>query len=268
MSAREDALQDIVNLEAFPLDSPDLAARCAGQLAATGVVTLPGFLLPETIRSLVAEAEACADQAFYTASTHNVYLTRPDTSLPPDHVFNRQVVSTKGCICTDQVPAGSALHRLYNAPAFRAFVASVVGEDELHEYADSLSSINVHYAPAGKELNWHFDNSEFAITLLLQRPEAGGAFEYVKDLRDAEKGEMNFAGVQDLLDGRTSPEVLTIEPGTLVLFRGRNSIHRVTPTIGPTKRILVVLAYNSRPGIALSESARRTFYGRLGEVAA
>ena len=44
----------------------------------------------------------------------------------------------------------------------------------------------------GKELNWHFDNSEFAITLLLQAPEAGGVFEYVRDLRDAEAGDMNL----------------------------------------------------------------------------
>ena len=144
--------------------------------------------------------------------------------------------------------------------------AQIVGEDGLFPYADSLSSINVHYAPEGKELNWHFDNSEFAITLLLQSPQGGGAFEYVKDLRDADAGEMNFEGVADLLDGRTSPDVLDIAPGTLVLFRGRNSIHRVTPTVGDTKRILVVLAYNSEPGIALSESARQTFYGRLGEL--
>ncbi|MCP3704490.1 MAG: 2OG-Fe(II) oxygenase, partial [Alteromonas sp.] len=46
--------------------------------------------------------------------------------------------------------------------------------------------------------------------------------------------------------------------------RGRNSIHRVTPTEGDRIRMLVVLAYNTKPGIALSDSARMTFYGRLG----
>ena len=40
-------------------------------------------------------------------------------------------------------------------------------------------------------------------------------------------------------------------------------MHRVTPTEGHTTRMLVVLAYNSEPGVALSESARMTFYGRL-----
>jgi hypothetical protein len=54
-----------------------------------------------------------------------------------------------------------------------------------------------------------------------------------------------------------------MKEGTLVLFRGLNSLHRVTPTIGNRTRILVVLAYNNKAGISLSESARMTFFGRL-----
>mgnify|MGYP001825383856 CR=1 FL=1 len=59
------------------------------------------------------------------------------------------------------------------------------------------------------------------------------------------------------------PQVLEMEPGTLVFFRGRNSIHRVTPNESDTTRMLAVLAYNTEPGVELSESARMTFYGRL-----
>ena len=53
------------------------------------------------------------------------------------------------------------------------------------------------------------------------------------------------------------------EAGTLVFFRGRNSMHRVAPNEGERTRMLAVLAYNSEPGVSLSESARMTFYGRL-----
>ena len=98
---------------------------------------------------------------------------------------------------------------------------------------------------------------------MLQAPDAGGAFEYVKDLRNADQGDMNFEGVDAVLNGDAPVDILPFEPGTLVLFRGRNSIHRVTPTIGDTTRYLVVLAYNSQPGISLSENARQTFYGRV-----
>ena len=157
----------------------------------------------------------------------------------------------------------SSLANAAPAPQFHAFLCAVLDEAALYPYADPLSSINIHYAPEGKELGWHFDNSEFAITLLLQKPSGGGAYEYIKDLRDAERAEMNFDGVQAALDGESEPVRLDIEPGTLVLFRGRNALHRVTPTQGDITRYLVVLAYNGEPGVALSESARQTFYGRV-----
>ncbi|MGB1356646.1 MAG: 2OG-Fe(II) oxygenase, partial [Candidatus Puniceispirillaceae bacterium] len=79
-----------------------------------------------------------------------------------------------------------------------------------------------------------------------------------------DSGDLNFAGVEAVLDDDRKAALLEVNAGTLVLFRGRNSMHRVTPTIGGRTRILVVLAYNTKPGIALSEAARMTFYGRLG----
>ena len=147
--------------------------------------------------------------------------------------------------------------------AFRAFLGNVLGETELYAYADPLSSINVHYASDGQELGWHFDNSSFAITLMIQKPDAGGEFEYVRDVRDADAGEMNFIASANVLDGETDTRKLSMEPGTLVMFRGRNSMHRVTPVIGDRTRILVVFAYNTQPDVSLSESARLTFFGRV-----
>ena len=98
---------------------------------------------------------------------------------------------------------------------------------------------------------------------MIQIPESGGAFEYVKDARDADNGEMNYEFCGEILDGEVPTKTLVMDPGTLVLFRGRNSMHRVTPVKGSQTRMLAVLAYNAEPGISLSESARMTFYGRL-----
>ena len=257
------SLETIIDLQRHPLSDAAFRRASKQALDTDGVLALTEFLRPSALTALVTEAERNEDQAFFAKSTHNVYLTPPNEALPLDHIFNRQVVSTKGCICDDQVETNSPLRQLYDAAAFQQFLCAVLGEAALHPYADPLSSINIHYAPAGKELGWHFDNSEFAITLLLQKPSGGGAYEYIKDLRDAEKGEMNFSGVEAALDGRMVPVGLDIEPGTLVLFRGRNALHRVTPTQGDITRYLVVLAYNSEPGVELSESARQTFYGRV-----
>lgn len=103
-----------------------------------------------------------------------------------------------------------------------------------------------------------------AITLLIAKPKGGGEFEYVRDVRDADAGEMGFELAEKIVDGKIPAKSISPEAGTLVLFRGRNSIHRVIPTVGDKTRMLSVLAYNNAPDVALSESARMTFYGRLG----
>lgn len=257
-------IANIVDMARHQITDPVFADACRETLEATGVLVLSDFISPDALVAMRAEGDAGIDKAYFCTQNHSVYLTPPDPTFADDHPANRQVVSSKGCICDDQIGAHSPLRVLYDAPEFRAFIASVTGQTALHNYADPLSSINLHYAHRGQELGWHFDNSSFAITLLIQKPDAGSRFEYVTGLRDADAGEMNYDGVAALLEGRTQPEVLSMEPGTLVLFRGRNAIHRVSPNESDRTRMLAVLAYNGEAGVALSESARMTFYGRLG----
>ncbi len=254
---------EIVDFKQFPLGDPSFRQSCKSQLDADGVLALKGFLNPQALNELVEEASHLSEQAFFRPDTHNVYLMPPSDDYPENHPRNRLVSSSKGCVCDDEVPAHSKLRALYESELFKAFLCEVLGERALHPYADTLSSINVHYARETEELGWHFDNSSFAITLMLQAPDKGGAFEYVPALRDADGGEMNYDGVAKVLDGEIKPIQLSMPAGTLVLFRGRNAIHRVAPVEGDKTRILVVLAYNAKPGVSLSESARMTFYGRL-----
>lgn len=252
-------LSDIVDLKQFPLDSDDFRKECKNTLDQSGALVMRHFLTPTAVESVQNDGEQNQHLAYYTVSDHNIYISNDDPSFSPDHPRNRKVSSSKGCITTDQIPADSALRVLYDAPEFRSFLCAVLGETELHEYADPLSSINLHYATEGQELGWHFDNSSFAITLMIQNPKGGGQFEYVKDVRDADQGDMSYELSGKVLDGAVPTKSLAMDAGALVLFRGRNSMHRVTPTVGDRTRMLVVLAYNTEPGISLSESARMTF---------
>ncbi|MFK7997399.1 MAG: hypothetical protein AB8B87_24950 [Granulosicoccus sp.] len=256
-------MNSFINLANHPIDQTAFREACKLALDEDGVLVLPGFLTPETVAGVAREGVECQQLAYYTVSDHNAYLKTPDPAYTEDHPRNRLVSSSKGCITTDQIPPSSPLHKLYDCKSFKAFLCAVLDEDSLHEYADPLSSINLHYAAQGQELGWHFDNSSFAITLLIQKPEAGAAFEYVRDVRNADSGDMNYERCGKVLDGDVPVKTLSMDTGTLVLFRGRNSLHRVTPTQGNITRMLVVLAYNTKPNIALSESARMTFYGRL-----
>ena len=167
-------LNRYIDMDAQAINTRGYRDACKAQLRREGVLKLDGFVHTETLQQLITEADDAQGGAFYTVAKHNVYLTKPNSDLPQDHIFNRQLSTSKGCICTDQVPENSPLMTIYNSAEFRSFIAAVVGEDALYPYADPLSSVNVHYANEGQELNWHFDNSEFAITLLLQSPKAGG----------------------------------------------------------------------------------------------
>jgi hypothetical protein len=211
---------------------------------------------------VVAESLALQGEAFYANSTHNVYLTPQDPQFSDDHAFNRQVASSKGLIADDQIPTDSPLRDVYENARFREFLCALLGVEAVYPYADRFSSINVHYAPRGRELGWHFDNSSFAVTTLLQEPESGGVFEYVPDVRDSDDGDMAFDRVAAVLNNAEHISQLNFDPGDLVLFRGRNALHRVTPTKGSVTRVLAVFAYNDEPDIGLSTSALETFYGR------
>lgn len=249
-----------IDSERHPIAEAAFADRCRRRLDAEGVLVLPGFFAPAAVRLVVAESASRENEAFYANSTHNVYLTPPDPDLPADHPFNRQVASSKGLLADDQVPATSPLREVYRDAGFRSFLCNVLSVAELHPYADDLSSINVHFASAGQELGWHFDNSSFAVTMLLRAPESGGVFEFVRDVRDT--GGMEFDRVAAVLDGHERVQQLDIAAGDLVMFRGRDALHRVTPTAGSVTRMLVVFAFNAEPGVTLSDSALTTFYGR------
>ena len=245
-----------------PITEIGYIAQCRETLDRDGALVLDGFAAAATINEIVAQSAGRESEAFYANSTHNVYLTPMDDAFDVDHPRNRQVASTKGLIADDEIPADSPLRDIYDDPSLRSFLGGVFGIDEIHQYADDLSSINVHFAAEGMELGWHFDNSSFAVTMLLQAPEGGARFEHVPSVRDADAGDMAFDRVGGVLDGDEPVHKLDFEPGDLVLFRGRNAMHRVTPTEGDTTRILVVFAYNDRPGVSLSASAATTFYGR------
>lgn len=245
-----------------PITDDGYVARCRERLAHDGALVLRGFARASTIERIVAESAPREPDAFYAGTTHNVYLTPSDPALPDDHPYNRQVESSKGLIADDEIPTDSPLREMYDDASFRMFLCGVLGIDAIHPYADDLSSINVHFAAEGMELGWHFDNSSFAVTMLLQAAEGGAHFEHVPAVRDADAGDMAFDRVGTILAGGEPVQTLDFEPGDLVLFRGRNAIHRVTPTTGNTTRLLVVFAYNDQPGVMLSPSARATFYGR------
>ncbi len=134
-------------------------------------------------------------------------------------------------------------------------------KDALYPMRDALARVNVMAYRDGEALNWHFDRSEFTTTLLLQAPDEGGDFVYRTDLRN--DSDPNYDGVARLLRGE-DPEVksLKLSAGTLNVFRGKNTAHKVSTVRGSRERIIAVFSYFDRPGVVFSREDQIGFYGR------
>jgi hypothetical protein len=203
-----------------------------------------------------------ATNSFEHTREHNIYFKPSIEGLPSDHPALRKLKTTNHTICTDQL-AGTLVRKIYEFAPLADFLAAVMNKSALHIMADPLAGANVMEYRDGEALNWHFDRSEFTTTLLLQRPDRGGEFEYRTDLRG--DSDPNYDGVARLLLG-ADPEArrLALSAGTLNVFRGRNTAHRVTAIEGPRERIIAVLSYFERPGVNFTPDERLGFYGRAG----
>jgi hypothetical protein len=105
-------------------------------------------------------------------------------------------------------------------------------------------------------------DNEFTVTLMLQSAESGGEFEVAPKIRsDADPA---YGEVQKVLDGDHS-RVIRVDraPGSLVIFHGRNSLHRVSPVRGARTRLVAVMCYEPAPEIAGSQEVNDPVRRRL-----
>ena len=260
-------MHDIFDLDRYPLDrmgSPEraaLVADCRAQLDEIGMFNLEGLVTGAGIdRALTELVPLIGRHAFTHKRHHNIYFLPEIAGLEADHPALTTFETINHTVCADQMP-GSVVCRVYEWPPLAQFLADVMEKSVLHIMADPLARANVMAYRAGDALNWHFDRSEFTTTLLLQAPEAGGAFQYRRNLRT--ESDPNYDGVAALVRGQ-DPDVVTVPlaAGTLNIFRGKNTAHRVTPVEGKRDRVIAVLSYYERPGVVFSEAERVGFYGR------
>ena len=162
-------LKQIIDLQSHPIGESKFQRQCREKLNSDGAIVLEKFITDQALDSIRQEGEEMKDLAYYTAQKHNIYISDVDPEYCAEHIRNKLVVSSKGCLTDDQIGSHSVLRILYDSVDFRSYLKSVLGESELHPYADDCSSINLHYASEGQELGWHFDNSSFATTLLIQK---------------------------------------------------------------------------------------------------
>ena len=258
------SLNQIVNLDLHPINHSEKYLKvCKNKLKKESVLQLSNFLSSRSLNNIQKEAKYLHSKAFYCSQNHTILLTKKNNYLSKDDPCNIEVKSDKGCVPHDLIPSNSNLRMLYNSNDFIKFLETILGLNKIYPYADTLSSINYNYYKKNQQLGWHFDNASFAITLMIQSPDSGGVFQYINKGRNFDKNFIDKKMIKSVLNNNYPVKELSVQPGSLILFYGRNYLHRVTPVTSTKSRILVTLNYNIEKNIELSENARLTFFGRI-----
>jgi hypothetical protein len=261
----------LVDVERYPihdLQSPlraGLVREFRARMDQIGVAEVEGFLTPEGVRRMTEESAALEAQAHHNALVGNAYLDDPDASLPEDHARRLTEKTSLGAIAYDQIPESHLIRQVFEWDALMHFIGDILGLEKIYRYADPMGALNIAVMRDGDYLRWHFDQTDFVTSLSIRNAEAGGEFEFAPMLRTP--NQENYGQVKAVLQGaRERVKHLANRPGTLVLFKGRYSLHRVTPIVGATSRLMGLFGYDSKPGTRSSEYLQRIRYGRVKEA--
>jgi len=259
--------QDFIDTDRYPIHRPGtsaydaLVAHCRTALETQGACLLHGFAVPEAVACMATETDRVVERAYLCRDTHTVYLNTGESGFPEDHPRRRLEVTELYSVACDQIASEDALKRVYHWDPLLFFLADVLQRRAYYRMADPLAALTINVMRENQNHGWHFDEAQVTTTLMIQAPEQGGRFQYVHNLRTEDERE--YEGITQVLDG-THPGIRTldIKPGTLSIFAGYYSLHRVTPVAGGTTRYLATFCFKDRPGVKNSPEVQKLFYGR------
>jgi hypothetical protein len=249
-------VHDLVDLDWSSVD------KGRAQMREAGACELPEFVRAEALPKFVDDACRVAPLAHCSGGLGTVYLGFPDETFAADHPRQWLGNYGVGAVAYDLFPDDSPIRRLFEWEELGAFVAAILGLESVYPYADPLGALNLAVMGNGDELQWHFDQTDFVVSLALQDAEEGGDFEVAPFVRTAD--DERYDDVARVLAGDREPlTVLPMTPGTLLVFAGRHSLHRVSPIHGATPRLVALFGYDTRPGTMSSELLKAVRYGRV-----
>jgi hypothetical protein len=272
------AFADIVDTTRYPIDrdpsSPEYVAlveECRATLKRVGSVDLEGFIRDEVIQRMCNEVKGLPSYNRLQVVTPYLFEQTSASSetlanLSENHPLRRKFVQDTHAVAGDLIPHTTLLRQVYENPLLTQFLKAVLKTD-IFVLNDEFQSLNMMYMHDGCSRAWHYDGTETVITLMLQTADQGGEYEFAPFIRGFQlpgstKHDEKFDDVAKLFEGTYKNTVVKNAPaGTLNLFNGKRSFHRIRTVYGPSTRIVAVLSYDDMPDRKMEPQVNVSLYG-------
>lgn len=253
--------RDLIDQERYPIFEPDnsrrrdLVEQCRQALRERALCQLPGFVPSEIVARMAEEVSPLVASAPFREEKHSFdYHRRNTDTYPEDHPLRALHLNRYNQALNHQIANDSLIRRLYMSDELTAFVRDVFGAETFFRSQCPHLALSVKIEGEGDTDGWHYDSNDGVVSLLLQKPDSGGEFEYAPYVRGED--DERYDDVARVLE---NPKRHAIQPGadagTFVFFNGKRSLHRVTP-VAETKRprIIALLCYDKTPNFVMPQS--------------
>jgi hypothetical protein len=259
----------------------------------TGAVTLPDFITKKALQLCLNQVTSREENAYTTDDLHTAYLVNPDLGkFPYNSVYNHKMRTRVASLAYDELGRHSVLRFLYQDPILLQLVSFIV-QKELYLSVDPLGCCSINVFRPGYYHAFHFDESPFSTTLMIQEADDlnSGLFQYTDLLRDlrycSKKENLALSNVASAintyeddstifqtkfheLQGQSNvkpPPLHTLDfhPGTLSIFAGSQSLHRVTTIKGTKSRLVAIFTFSTISNFRNSAAVQKLFWGRSSE---
>ncbi|MGD1875232.1 MAG: hypothetical protein ACFB02_19535 [Mastigocoleus sp.] len=259
-------IEDIINFELYPLSFlhkyPELIEYCHYQFKTSRCCVFKNFLTSKALEILQQESELLAPQAYYAKRYTNAFKTEDDPSLPLDHPIRFFMERTNAFVSTNHFDSNSLFKTLYHEPIFKKFLAACLDKEIIYEYEDPLAGLVLNILGNDAQHPWHYDQNDFSIVLMIQTAKSGGIFEFADNIRTPENE--NYHLVNQVLHGKYKKlQSINLQPGDLQIFKGKNSLHRVTKVSGETNRYTAIFSYTSEQEVIGKARDRELLFGEV-----
>jgi len=163
------------------------------------ILVLENFINDNSLNQMKNESDKLYSKAYKSNSSYNLFVEE-EWSIAIEVLKNKNFITTKSCVCYDEILETDILKILYNNLEFKNLIKWIVWEKELFPYKDNLSSININYYDKWDSLEWHYDNSVFTVTLLIKDCEKWGEFQYFTDIRYKKNWKEDYVYIEKIVD--------------------------------------------------------------------